>query len=226
MSDTTRKKAAVRQGNRQSDPQGKRNLISALRRLLEEKDFNAITTAEIAATAATNEALIYRYFGDKRGLLHKVLAEYLDETQDTIKSNLSAIDDPLKRLEQIIWHHLDVYNRHRVFAKIVLLEVRCFTGYFDSDVYGHVKSYARLMVDTIKEAMRAGEFRKDIKPTDIRDLIIGMIEQLTIPAVIFGRSMDPDACTKRICDLLLRGVAAPKSKRMQAKESETDAIVG
>ena len=61
-----------------SDPPGKVKIAEALKILLREKDFNSITTADISRTSGVNEALIYRYFKDKRGLLHDVLAEYLE----------------------------------------------------------------------------------------------------------------------------------------------------
>ncbi|MFP4453651.1 MAG: helix-turn-helix domain-containing protein, partial [Desulfobacterales bacterium] len=51
-------------------PPGQIKIENALRTLLVQKDFNSITTAEIARTSGVNEALIYRYFKDKRGLLH------------------------------------------------------------------------------------------------------------------------------------------------------------
>ena len=41
-------------------------IVGALKLLLKEKEFNAITWAEIARTAGVNEALIYKYFHDKR----------------------------------------------------------------------------------------------------------------------------------------------------------------
>ena len=54
-------------------------IADALRGLLEKKEFNAITTAEIARSAGVTEALIYKYFKDKRDLLHQVLVEYLEQ---------------------------------------------------------------------------------------------------------------------------------------------------
>ena len=43
------------------DPPGKLKLAIALRQLLETKDFNSITTADLSKTSGVNEALIYRY---------------------------------------------------------------------------------------------------------------------------------------------------------------------
>ncbi len=60
-------------------PPGRIKIADALRFLLEDKDFGDITTAEIAKTAGVTEALIYKYFKDKRDLLYQVLAEYLEQ---------------------------------------------------------------------------------------------------------------------------------------------------
>jgi TetR/AcrR family fatty acid metabolism transcriptional regulator len=62
-----------------SFPPGRVKIADALRLLLEEKDFNGITTAEIARQAGVTDALIYKYFKDKRDLLHQLLSEYLNQ---------------------------------------------------------------------------------------------------------------------------------------------------
>jgi AcrR family transcriptional regulator len=62
-----------------SDSPGKIKIAEALKILLSEKDFDSITTADISRTSGVNEAPIYRYCKDKRGLLHEVLARYLED---------------------------------------------------------------------------------------------------------------------------------------------------
>jgi AcrR family transcriptional regulator len=193
--------------NKQADPPGKTKLIAALRHLLEEKNLNSITTAEISNAAGVNEALIYRYFGGKRGLLHRVLAEYLEKTLDSISPNLENVDDPANLLEQIIHDTMDIYNWNRVFAKIVLVEVRSSIGYFESNAYQLAKNYARLYVNIIKKGMEKGQFRSDIHPNYIRDALIGSMEQMTMPDVIYGRDINVNAYTQSICEIIYNGVA-------------------
>ena len=43
-------------------PPGRIKIVQALISLLEQKEFNAVTTAEIAKKAGVTEALIYKYF--------------------------------------------------------------------------------------------------------------------------------------------------------------------
>ena len=50
---------------RNTAPAGYTKNIEALKQLLRQKEFSAITWAEIATTAGVNEALIYKYFRDR-----------------------------------------------------------------------------------------------------------------------------------------------------------------
>ncbi len=73
----TQRKHAVAE-RREPLSSGKIKIAKALRTLLAEKECVAITTSEIARTAGVTEALIYKYFRDKRDLMHHVLGDYLD----------------------------------------------------------------------------------------------------------------------------------------------------
>ncbi len=73
-----------------------------MKRLLQEKSFDSITTAEISRVAGANEALIYRYFKDKRGLLHKVLAEYTLEHLLQIQRGVRQAQGALNKLKALM----------------------------------------------------------------------------------------------------------------------------
>jgi len=77
-----------------SFPPGRIKIAEALRSLLEKKDFGSITTTEIARTAGVTEALIYKYFKDKRDLLYEVLREYLEHYDTRFEIDLKGIRGP------------------------------------------------------------------------------------------------------------------------------------
>ena len=52
-------------------PPGRIRLAQSLVALLEEKEFTAISAAEIAKHAGVTDALIYKYYKDKRGLFQE-----------------------------------------------------------------------------------------------------------------------------------------------------------
>ncbi len=204
----TRKKISTAPKKKKpKDPPGKIKLADALRHLLEEKDFNSITTAEIANTAGTNEALIYRYFGDKRGLLHQILAEYMEDFEKKTVGYTKDIDSPLERLKQLILDTMAHYDHNRVFGRILFVEARNFAGYFQSETYNLVKNFSRLMVEIIQEGVTRGEIRDDIPPTCIRDTILGSIEHIILPIVLFNKNVDTENRTKMLCEILFSGIA-------------------
>jgi len=190
-------------------PPGRIKIVESLKYLLEEKEFGAITTAEIARTAGVTEALIYKYFKDKRDLLHQILSEYLEQYRDQIKQDLRGIKGVFNKLRKLIWSHINVYATNRVFAKILLIEVRNYPDYYRSETYERVKDYSDIVLQIIEEGVRNNEIRRDISPKLMRYGILGSIEQVCLSGITFGRSIDPDELTEQLCEFFFKGIINP-----------------
>jgi TetR/AcrR family fatty acid metabolism transcriptional regulator len=192
-------------------PPGRVKIADALRHLLEQKEFNAITTAEIARQAGVTEALIYKYFKDKRDLLHQVLSEYLERYCVLVQGDLKGIKGALNKIRKLIWSHINVYATSRVFAKILLIEVRNHNDYYHSDTYELVKIYSDVILEVLEEGVSNGEIRADIPAKLIRQIILGSIEQVCLTGITFDRIIDTDALTEDICEILFNGII-PKTQ--------------
>ncbi|MCK5783153.1 MAG: TetR/AcrR family transcriptional regulator [Desulfobacterales bacterium] len=187
-------------------PPSRQKIANALKLLLKEKDFSSITTAEISRVAGVNEALIYRHFKDKRGLLHAVLSEYLDEFVSNLIIDLKGIKGAINKIRKFIWATIHYYDADRVFSKILLLEVRNFPGYFESETYQIIKYYADFLMKIIQEGIESGEIRNDIIPSNIRQFILGSIEHYCLPALIYNHKIDCDALADNLCEILFVGI--------------------
>jgi AcrR family transcriptional regulator len=187
-------------------PPGRIKITQSLKLLLEKKEFSAVTTAEIAKQAGVTEALIYKYFKDKRDLLHQVLREYLEQYQVQVENDLKGIKGALNKLRKVIWSHINVYATNRVFAKILLLEVRNYPDYYKSETYELVKIYSNTVLRIIEEGVRNREIREDLDPKLIRLGIIGSIEQVCLSGVVFGREISPDDITENLCEFIFKGI--------------------
>ncbi len=195
------------QKRKKTPPAGKLKIMDSLRSLLETKEFGAITTAEIAKTAGVTEALIYKYFNDKRDLLHQVLREYLEEYMVRFGLDLKGIKGSLNKLRKLIWVHFHTYSSNRVFARILLIEVRNHQDYYASETHKFVKKYADMILDIVEEGMENGEIRSDIPAKMIRQGILGGIEHICLTRVVFGREIEPDVLTDDLCELIFSGIA-------------------
>jgi TetR/AcrR family transcriptional regulator, fatty acid metabolism regulator protein len=202
---------SVKKSKIKSLPPGRIKITQALKLLLEKKEFSAVTTAEIAKQAGVTEALIYKYFKDKRDLLHQVLREYLEQYQVQVENDLKGIKGALNRLRKLIWSHINVYATNRVFAKILMLEVRNYPDYYKSETYELVKIYSNTVLRIIEEGIRNKEIRDDLDPKLIRLGIIGSIEQVCLSGVVYGREISPDDITENLCEFIFKGIDRNKN---------------
>lgn len=189
-------------------PPGRIKIADAFIALLEQKEFGAITTAEIAKNAGVTEALIYKYFEDKRGLLHQVLKEYLEQYLVQFERDLKGIKGALNKIRKLIWGHISVYSANRVFAKILFLEVRNHLDYYRSDTYELIRAYSKILLEIIEEGVRDGEIRNDVPPKLMRQVIFGSIEHVCLTGVIFRGEISPDDLTDDLCKFVFRGIEA------------------
>ncbi|WDP90830.1 MAG: TetR/AcrR family transcriptional regulator [Desulfobacter sp.] len=181
-------------------------LADALEKLLGEKDFNSISAAEISRTAEVNESLLYRYYKDKRGVLHFILHNYMVAFMSEIGRRVKEAKGALNKLQVLVRGHIAMYDTNRVFAKILLLEVRNFPGYFESDTYELIKTYGRIMTALISQGQESGEIRTDIPISRIRNMILGGIEHTCMAPVIFGHSISEDSVDDMF-KLLFEGIS-------------------
>ncbi|MCP4115736.1 MAG: TetR/AcrR family transcriptional regulator [Desulfobacteraceae bacterium] len=187
-------------------PPGKRKIINALRQLLENRNFASITIAEIAGTAGVTEGLIYKYFKDKRDILHQVLKEHYELFLIQIERDLKGIDGALNRIQKVIWSCIDRYANHRVFARIILLEVRNSDEYFQSEAYRLVRVLNRLIIDIIEEGIKNKEIRDGIPVGYIRNAIFGTIEHSCMNRAIFNETVSTDETARNITELIFNGI--------------------
>jgi AcrR family transcriptional regulator len=190
-------------------PPGRIKIVESLKTLLEEKEFGAITTAEIAKNAGVTDALIYKYFKDKRDLLHQILSDYLEQYRAQITHDLRGINGVFNKLRKLIWSHINVYATNRVFAKVLLIEVRNYPDYYKSETYERVKEYSDIVLKIIEEGIQNKEIRDDISPKLMRYGILGSIEQVCLTGITFGRKIDPDGLTEQLCEFFFKGIINP-----------------
>ena len=191
---------------RKTNPPGRRKILKALFDLMKVKNFHGITTAEIARTAGVTEGLIYKYFEDKTDLLYQVLHLHFEEFNSEVTDKLRAATSSVEKLETVIRASLESYSSNRVFARMLLLEVRSFPSYFDSAAYEMVRVYAATILDIIREGKASGEIRGDVDPYVMRKMLIGGIEHACLGEIIFGRELDVEKTTGAMTQILLHGV--------------------
>lgn len=187
-------------------PPGKVKIMEALKVLLEQKEFASITISELASTAGVTEGLIYKYFKDKRDVLHVVLSDYVDFFLTRLETELRDTEGAFNKLRKLIRIHITMYAHNRVFSRILILEVRNHPDYFHSDAYNTVKRYTSLLMGVIEEGRAEGSIRRDIPAEVVRQLILGGIEHTCLPSVLFRHALNPEEVSDQLCEIVFRGI--------------------
>ncbi|MDY0220515.1 MAG: TetR/AcrR family transcriptional regulator [Desulfobacterium sp.] len=191
---------------RKPSPPGRTKIMKALAKLLKTKNFHSITTAQIAAQAGVTEGLIYKYFKDKRDLLYEVLNDHFKSFLVGIDRAINDEISSLARLSIIIKTTIESYAANRVFARILLIEVRNNPDYFNCDAYSLVRIYAATILEIIRQGQGNGEINRDVDPYVFRQVILGAIEHACLGQVLFGSTMDTTQVSDEISRILFKGV--------------------
>lgn len=191
---------------RKTNPPGRIKIMESFSKLMEEKDFHSITTAEIARNGAVTEGLIYKYFKDKKDLLYQVLNDHFTVFQSKVKERIAREATYIGQLKILIFTSLESYGENRLFSRMLMLEVRNSPAFFSSCAYGLVQQYSATILEIIQKGIDSGEIRSETDPYLLRKVILGAIEHACLGEIIFGRELDIDKMSSGISDIVFNGV--------------------
>lgn len=189
-----------------SQPPGKIKIMKALTTLIVQKEFHSITTATIAKEAGVTEGLIYKYFKDKKALLYGVLADHFEVFYQHLKSKMTDDLSAIEKLRMISAVTIKAYAQNRVFARIILLEVRNSPDYFEHPAHEMVKLYATTVLEIIRQGQAADEISNDVDPYALRKVIFGSIEHACLYEIIFNKPLNHSQVAEQINAIIIQGV--------------------
>ena len=189
-----------------SVPIGYQKIVNALKSLLADRSFRDITWREIAIKAGVSEALIYQYFRTRNNLLFTILADYLKVYRRIIWRRLDKATDASNKIRILIDGLLEVYDGDRVFARVIMLEVRNFPEYYDSEAYALTQEMGKKFVEVLEEGKRKGQIRKDISSARMRQVLLGAVEHSILPYLIFRKKIDFKVLSRDLNALMIQGL--------------------
>ena len=137
----------------------------------------------IAAKARANKESIYRYFGTKEELLHRVIDQYIDElgTQMLPKTaDLAEYADGLSRF------HVE----HPEFLRMSLWEGLEYDGELDADSLKRRRQHYADKLVAVEQQQRDGTIDPDLDPRLLLAVLFGMVNYwFTLPQrvkMLFG----------------------------------------
>jgi AcrR family transcriptional regulator len=99
------------------NPMAQRILDAAVR-LFAQKGFAATSTREIVEAARVTKPMLYYYFDSKEGLCRAALERFRDQFEARLQRVLGEPREPLERLVDVVWAHLEFCRTHEDIARL------------------------------------------------------------------------------------------------------------
>jgi TetR/AcrR family transcriptional regulator, fatty acid metabolism regulator protein len=201
------------------------DIMAAARVVFAERGYDDASITDIASRAGVVEGSIYRFFDSKRHLLTKVVEHWYEEMLQVDAAQLSGIRGTWNRIRFIIHHHLMSIKREPALSRLMLQELRLDPDYRSSKLFHLNQSYTHRVSEVVKEAMETGEFRNDVSPSFVRDLIFGCIEHRTWAFLRNEGDFDVEETANKLTDMVYRGLVKVQEPVAAQAEGDMQGVV-
>lgn len=182
-------------------------ILAVSRDLLREVGYENFLPSEVARRCGISEGLVYRYFPTKRSLLTRVAEDWFEDMLK-FEPELENVAGARDRLRYVIAHDLEVIRKEPALTRYLYLELRPAPDYRGSRAHELNARFTSIVQTVIAEGIAAGDFRGDVDPRMVRDLVFGAIEYRTWGYLRGERPFPLGETADEIADLIYRGISA------------------
>lgn len=193
------------------------SILDAAQRAFVEKGFEASSITQIANAADVSEGLIYRYFENKRDLLHRMLEAFYARFVTKIQAVITAEGNFDTRLRMLIGAHLRAYVDDADICRLFISEVRSSNLNSHPHTQAIDKRYGTMFMRFVQNGIRDGSIRPELDPRLVRDLFWGALENVARRHLNGRMPLDVDVMSESICDVLLSGVKSESAVSSSGK---------
>ena len=169
----------------------RQQIIAAATKLFGENGIDRTSLTEIASTAKVPLSSLYDYFKDKNALILEVpeenFATLYERTEPLLlKSNASAVE----QLRITYLTNFEYIVENPEWGRVFFLEIWPSVVAAEPRIKESVDKYALRYIHLIKQAMRAGQYRKNLDPYVAMSLLMGGMCQVTAVWLLYGKQYD------------------------------------
>lgn len=186
------------------------DIMLAARAVFTEKGYNDALMSDIAERAGVVEGSIYRFFANKRDLLVRVVEHWYEEMLARDDEQFASVRGTWNQIRFIVHHHLSSIRREPALSRLVFQELRPDPSYRKTRLFELNQVYTHRIIDVVKAAVAQGEFRADVSPHLVRDMIYGCVEHRTWAFLRNEGDFEIEKTADSIADIIYRGLIVNK----------------
>jgi AcrR family transcriptional regulator len=181
--------------------QVRQRLFTAMKQLIVQRGYDAITLADVAADAGVGRTAVYNHFPDKESVL---LAWAMDETERylvSLRAELAATDDPVDQLKTFVRMQMTEFSTHHTrlagIGTALSAEGRLA-------IRDHVAPMMQILGDILQRAIDSGQVPQQNLATSVP--MISAVTAVRFAVAADGDTLDGAIAT--VTEFVLHGIGA------------------
>lgn len=183
------------------------DIMVAARDVFTEKGYNDALISDIAKRAGVVEGSIYRFFRNKHELLVRVIEHWYEQMLAHDDVSFSSIDGTRNKIRFLVHHHLTSIRKEPGLTRLMLQVIRPETDYRQTNLFELNQAYSKRIMEVVKAAINNGEFRSDVSPVIVRDIVYGCIEHRVWAFLRNEGKLEIRQTADQITDIVYRGLS-------------------
>lgn len=181
--------------------QVRHRLFTALSVLLAERGFDAISLADIAATAGVGRTAVYNHFPDKESLLLGFIDDETTQYTASLESALADVEDPVAAMRTYIRRHIQLKRVYHLAPGPDLRSV------LSPATIQRLRSHAE-QVEVILRRILAEGIERGIFPEQDLDNVVSLVHACLTGRSVPGEGPDREAAIAATETFVLRAIGA------------------
>ncbi|MEW6209487.1 MAG: TetR/AcrR family transcriptional regulator [Acidobacteriota bacterium] len=182
-------------------------ILRAAIKVFARNGFYNSKVSDVAAEADVADGTVYLYFKNKDDILVSIFNNYMEEALAQGRARLSAIEDPVEKLQSIIHAHLDNLGRDRDLAVVFQVELRSSTKFMEQFSATKVSEYLELIRSVIEEGQHKGAFRRKLNTQIAAKVLFGMLDEMATNWVLSKKRYSLASTADTVIDVFLNGIS-------------------
>lgn len=181
-------------------------IIEAAVEVIAENGYHASRVSNIASRAGVADGTIYLYFENKEDILISVFKERMGFFVKQVEKSISERESASDKLHTLINSHFSQLNDDLNLAIVTQLELRQSKNELRREINNVLKTYLDIIDSIVFLGIESGQFRNDINPKLIRQMIFGTLDETVTSWVMKSHRYNLVKQVDEVHKLLLKGL--------------------
>ncbi len=200
-------------------------ILRAATKIFAREGFFGAKIADIAREAGVADGTVYLYFKNKDDILISIFNQTMDEAIAAGREALCVISEPIAKLRQAAYLHLERLGRDRDLAVVFQVELRQSIKFMEQFSETRLAEYLEIIRSIFQEGQRAGVFRQTLDTRLAAKVLFGALDEMATNWVLSRRNFRLVGTADAVVDLFCRGFCT-EEVRARLPEPQPDAVRG